>query len=295
MIDKIFAENEGAFSDNTIRAYRADYDHYMSWCDAHGYEHLPCTDDVLSRYVIDMSEVFKPASIERRINCLSTLFNLCNLPNPTKGKQTRLAIKRLYRQKGRFQEQAVPLRLTVLNALQEVCDDTLAGNRDRLMLQLGYETMRRRSEIVSFRFEHLESLSADKHSLFLTKSKNDQYGHGTRIPVSRRLFTMINEWSERIDEREGPILRSVTHDGRVGKSLDGNSLSRILKRLQQKANLTDIPPLSGHSFRVGAAIDLLERGVPIYQIMLRGGWKSESSALKYLRSWQPEPMPFFNL
>jgi hypothetical protein len=43
--------------------------------------------------------------------------------------------------------------------------------------------------------------------------------------------------------------------------------------------------LSGHSFRVGAALDLLEQGEPIEKIMLRGGWQSDSTAMSYLRNW----------
>ena len=42
---------------------------------------------------------------------------------------------------------------------------------------------------------------------------------------------------------------------------------------------------SGHSFRVGAAIDLLNKNIPLEKIMLRGGWKSETSAMRYLQSW----------
>jgi len=45
------------------------------------------------------------------------------------------------------------------------------------------------------------------------------------------------------------------------------------------AELKDIGELSGHSFRVGAAVDLLDKGVPLERIMLRGGWKSERTAL----------------
>ena len=59
----------------------------------------------------------------------------------------------------------------------------------------------------------------------------------------------------------------------------------ILKLLQQKTKLYNIGELSGHSFRVGAAEDLLDRGVPFERIMLRGGWKSEKTALRYLRHW----------
>jgi len=59
----------------------------------------------------------------------------------------------------------------------------------------------------------------------------------------------------------------------------------VLKALQRKAKMKDISDLSGHSFRVGAAVDLLDKGVPLERIMLRGGWKSENTALRYLRNW----------
>jgi len=42
---------------------------------------------------------------------------------------------------------------------------------------------------------------------------------------------------------------------------------------------------AGHSFRVGAALDLLDKNIPLEKIMLRGGWKSETSAMRYLQSW----------
>ena len=59
----------------------------------------------------------------------------------------------------------------------------------------------------------------------------------------------------------------------------------LLKSLQKKAGLNQIGELSGHSFRVGAALDLLNKNIPLEKIMLRGGWKSETSAMRYLQSW----------
>jgi hypothetical protein len=41
---------------------------------------------------------------------------------------------------------------------------------------------------------------------------------------------------------------------------------------------------SGHSFRVGGALDLLMTGMPLTKIMLRGGWTSESSVIRYLQA-----------
>ena len=71
----------------------------------------------------------------------------------------------------------------------------------------------------------------------------------------------------------------------VRESLDPAGLNKILKLLQRKAKLRDIGELSGHSFRVGAAVDLLDKGFPLERIMLRDGWKSENTALRYLRNW----------
>ncbi len=48
---------------------------------------------------------------------------------------------------------------------------------------------------------------------------------------------------------------------------------------------SDEQPLSGHYFRVGAALDLLEQGEPLERIMLRGGWQVDSTGMSYLRNW----------
>ena len=84
----------------------------------------------------------------------------------------------------------------------------------------------------------------------------------------------------------GFILRGVDIYDHIGSSLRPNSINRRLKELQKLAGLDLGGALSGHSFRVGAALDLLERGESLEKIMLRGGWRSESSTMKYLRAWQ---------
>ena len=72
--------------------------------------------------------------------------------------------------------------------------------------------------------------------------------------------------------------------GILGDNLHPASISTILKALQKDLKMdSDEQPLSGHSFRVGAALDLLEQGEPLERIMLRGGWQTESTAMKYLK------------
>jgi len=146
--------------------------------------------------------------------------------------------------------------------------------------------MRRRSEICRFRFEDVQVLKNNHYGILLRQSKTDQLGIGKMIPISIDLYRLIHRWSRKINQDKGFILRSFKRDLSVNKSLNPASLNQILKSLQKRANLNSIGELSGHSFRVGAALDLLERGVSLERIMLRGGWKSDSSAMRYLRSWQ---------
>ena len=136
-----------------------------------------------------------------------------------------------------------------------------------------------------FWFDDVKRLPNGKHALLLRKSKTDQFGEGKVIPISDELVEMINQWKDTIKQTNSYILRSFKRDLSVRESLDPAALNKLLKLLQRKAKLKDIGELSGHSFRVGAAVDLLDKGVPLERIMIRGGWKSENTALRYLKNW----------
>jgi len=178
-----------------------------------------------------------------------------------------------------------PFKPLVIRKLKAVCDNTIVSLGNRLLLQLGYERMRRRSEMCAFKREDVKALPNGKQALLLRKSKTDQFGEGKLIPISDELVEMISHWQDKIKQTDGYILRSFKRDLSVRESLDPAALNKILKFLQRKTKLHNIGELSGHSFRVGAAVDLLDRGVPLERIMLRGGWKSENTALRYLRNW----------
>jgi len=96
---------------------------------------------------------------------------------------------------------------------------------------------------------------------------------------------MILRWSLAINQNNGYILRSFKRNLSTNPSLTPASINHILKNLQKQADLNQIRELSGHSFRVGAALDLLDKNTPLEKIMLIGGWKSETSAMRYLQNW----------
>ena len=146
--------------------------------------------------------------------------------------------------------------------------------------------MRRRSELCNFRFGDLTRIPGRGHAIRLLKSKTDQEGASKLIPISALLHSRITEWQDK-HQLVGVILRSVDRHGNVRDRLNSGSIGPILNKL--KANLgkeaDHYSSFSGHSFRVGAAIDLLEAGASLETIMLRRGWRSHDNALNYLRSW----------
>ena len=280
-----FKTLEGAYAPNTIKAYQTDFTHYQRWCQKNHHKPENVCATVFVQYLDEMSRALTSATIQRRVASLSQIFKLSSTPNITREPEVLLALKKINRRLGRSQKQATPLTLKVMRKLQAICDNGIVGLRNRLLLQLGYESMRRRSEICEFRFDDVKTLPNGKHALLLRKSKTDQFGEGKLIPISDELVEMISHWQDEINQPYGYILRSFKRDLSVRESLDPAALNKILKSLQDKAQLKDIGELSGHSFRVGAAIDLLDRGEPFERIMLRGGWKSEKNALRYLRNW----------
>ena len=139
--------------------------------------------------------------------------------------------------------------------------------------------------ICQFKFEDLQYLGNHKHALLLRHSKTDQYNQGKIIPISGELSRMISNWSLVINQNKGYILRSFKRNLSTSSSFTPASVNYILKSLQKQAGLNQIGELSGHSFRVGAALDLLDKDIPLEKIMFRGGWKSETSAMRYFQSW----------
>ena len=285
MLDHLFVRFDGAFSENTLRAYRSDFQQYEAWCANNKHPSIPAHADLIAQYVDFMAIENKSATIRRRINSLGTIFRLSKNPDPTKEPEVVLALKRMHRKIGRQQKQATPLTKDILDQLLLQCTDDIRGLRDQVLLRLGYQTMRRRSEICGFTFDDLTDISRRGPAIRLVKSKTDQEGASNLIPINRDLVDLILRWKVHA-KIEGAILRSVDRHGNIGPQLNAGSVCTILNRLLAKTSLPDHETrFSGHSFRVGAALDLLDSGASLEMIMLRGGWRSTESAIGYLRSW----------
>ena len=93
---------------------------------------------------------------------------------------------------------------------------TEAGNRvtrDRALLLAAYDTMRRKSELVSLIIEDIrysETNQITKASVLIHKSKTDQLAKGRRLNLSEQATEAINLWFERLrNPKEGQLFIGI--------------------------------------------------------------------------------------
>ena len=189
MIDDILAKFDGAFAKNTIRAYKSDFAQYQNWCLQNKLNPFPATAETMVLYVDYLSNTNKSATIRRRINSLGTILKLSKNYDPTKQPEVVLALKRMHRKIGRAQQQATPLTKPLLNQLLSNCDNSIRGLRNQVLLRLGYETMRRRSELCAFKFEDICKGANGNPAIRLNFSKTDQFGTGKILPSAKNCST----------------------------------------------------------------------------------------------------------
>ena len=81
------------------------------------------------------------------------------------------------------------------------------------------------------------------------------------IPISRELGDLIESWQEKIDTKNGFILRATDKHGNVSSTLSSGSIQLILNSLSDSKHDSNREiAFGGHSFRVGAAVYLLKQG-----------------------------------
>jgi len=134
---------------------------------------IPATAEAIAQYVDYLATIRKSATIRRRINSLGTVLKLSKHHDPTQQPEVILAIKRIHRKIGWAQQQATPLTKQLLNQLFCNCDNSVRGLRNKVLLRLGYETMRRRSELCAFKFEDICQAPNGKPAIRLNFSKSD--------------------------------------------------------------------------------------------------------------------------
>ena len=138
----------------------------------------------------------------------------------------------------------------------------IRGTKDRALLLLAYDSMCRRSELVSLRITDIQTDELDNFTQMkvrLRKSKTDQELQGRWIFLTQRSADALSLWLSQAKLKDGFLFRGINNEIDITQELKSGQINRIYKRLAKDAKLPTpiIDHISGHSMRVGTAQDLL--------------------------------------
>ncbi len=185
-LNKLLAHIDGAYAPNTIRAYRADMQEFIRYCEGVGVCALPANPLDIANFLTHSATIgIKASTIKRKESSISAIHRLSYLEDPTKHPEVRIAMRKVNRKLGTRFSQAHPIDRAMFEEMLACCGNDLRGKRDRLLLRLAFETMRRRSELVSLRVEDWMLLANGESQILLRASKTDQTGFGIPIRLSK--------------------------------------------------------------------------------------------------------------
>ena len=273
----------GAFSHNTERALRADVEIFGSWCRRHVRAALPASAATVVAFIDDMARVKAPATVRRYVSSIATLHKALRETNPMESAVVKLALQRMHRRRGRRQAQVQGLTWPLRNRLLEAAGDRRIDVRNRALLAVAYDTMLRRSELVSLEVSDLLVEADGSATLLVRSGKTDPDGRGAMLYLARDTVQLVQAWLEASGAGEGRLFRSVRKDGTVRETLDPGQVPRIYKRMARRAGLPDdiVDALAGHSTRVGPVQDMIACGIELPAILQSGRWKTTRMVHRY--------------
>lgn len=277
----------------TLRAYRSDLLDFGVWCRALGLVSLPAAPATVAAYLAELAEPGDdraPAAVStitRRLAALGEGHKVAGHPNPCTNPLVRETMKGIRRTLGVAQRQKKPVTTADIRAAVARLPTGVAGDRDRVILLLGFASGMRRSELAGVDVEHLEHVP-DGLLVHLGRSKTDQEGRGRRIEIvygtdtATCPVTAVRTWLTRTELTTGPLLRPVDRHGRVlPHRLTGQGIALVVKRHMSTLG-HPAADFAGHSLRRGLATTAARNGASERTIMRTTGHTSVETVRSYI-------------
>jgi site-specific recombinase XerD len=281
---KTIQKIEEAYAPATIRAYKANFEVFIRYCDENNVTALPAQPETISQFIRKISDGhLKSSSIKIALASIAAIHSLNALHNPTQHPDVKIEMRRMYRTLGRYAKQAYGINKDLLDKMILSTDRSLQGLRDKAILLVAYDSLCRRSELVAL--EYIDILITDGNiKLKLRKSKTDPLATGRWLYLSKNTQHTLREWLNASSVKSGRLFRGLSANGKIKDSLNSAQIGRIYKKLARKSGVdaVTVKNISGHSTRVGAAQDLLLSGATLPIIMNRGRWSKIDTIMKYL-------------
>jgi site-specific recombinase XerD len=275
---------QGAFSTNTLRAWRADWEIFVASCRAYRLESLPTSSKTVRAFVFEcLGKGKKPATVRRYVSTIGRAHRASDLKDPTSSEDVKLALKEMGRNSTARQKQARGLTWAEIEVFLSIEPRNIRDIRDRALVAVAYDSMCRREELVSLMVGNISEAGDGSGSVLIRRSKTDTTGEGATAYLSPLTMRLVAEWLRASQLKEGPIFLRVVGAKAAGSALTPQVVAAVLQKVGQWIGLerAEWEKLSGHSARVGAAQDLLALNIDMASVMQAGRWKDTRMPMRY--------------
>ena len=280
-------------ANNTVRAYKSDFNDFGLFCAQNGFKTLPSEPKVVSLYLTYLStKEVKMSTLKRRLVSIGVIHKLKGYYLDTKHPSIIENIMGIKRRKGSIQKGKKPLLINCLKKVIDTIDkeknQEIKKLRDRSIILIGFSGGFRRNEIVSLDYDDLDFVQ-EGLKINLKRSKTDQFGDGSvkALPYFENLqycpVVSILKWIEISKINSGALFRRFTKGSKLSNNrLSDQTVALLIKEYLKLAGI-DNKNFSGHSLRSGFATSAADAGVEERNIMAMTGHKSTEMVRRYIK------------
>ncbi len=254
-----FLVNERGFSPNTSRAYLIDLNQFFA--------SLDFKVDQATLYLIELDHLrgwiiqlkqshITPKSINRKISSLKTFFNFCKRQSLINSNP--LSHIKYLKEKKRLPIVVSELDLRILfSENKKHFHDNFIGSRDKLIIDLFYQTGIRLSELINIK---MSDFNCETKSLRVLGKRNKQRD----IPLTNNIVDTYNNYIK----HKSNHLKIIDHDFLFITSIGGKAYSKMIYRIVNNylGRVSTIQKKSPHVLRHAFATHLLDKGADINAI-----------------------------
>ena len=280
-------------ANNTIRAYKSDFNDFGLFCAKNGFKSLPTEPKIVSLYLTYLStREVKMSTLKRRLVSIGVIHKLKGHYLDTKHPSIIENIMGIKRRKGSIQNGKKPLLINSLKKIINVIDqnkkEEIKKLRDRSIILIGFSGGFRRNEIVSLDYDDLDFVT-EGLKINLKRSKTDQFGEGLvkGLPYFNNSqycpVLSLKKWIEVSNIRKGPLFRRFSKGSKLTLNrLTDQTIALLIKKYLELAGI-ESKNYSGHSLRSGFATSAAESGAEERSIMAMTGHKSTEMVRRYIK------------
>jgi site-specific recombinase XerD len=289
--------------ENTRQTYEDQWKAFARWCAANGRRPgPPTTSRNLASYISHLRRKDTPPGTLRLAITAVRHMNARAGHEDTPDSAPALKIYQDHRYAwaaaGKGQKSSAPVDLERLRQMLAVCSPgTLAGQRNRVMLLLGYYIRGRASELAALRIGDLEFVSDALVVVHKRVSKNDKNSTGREYEVDDPdTLAALRTWLTSLEAageggRHLPVLRNIDMWGNIGpvnargQGLTRQAINNLVKSIAQTAGVDVSDSVTAHGLRAGVPTDLGAQGFTAAEIKdITGDWASDEMVERYRKT-----------